>query len=123
MSASFPNPARFPRMNPNCFIETRPMRLARQAASALLSGEVLSSHGVSDKRQAQAPFFRFPFHRLFPAPLLQSLSPARILQVSRTVLPVAAERRAASRISVTTRLFLSDDSPEGRSSPRTTAAK
>jgi hypothetical protein len=34
-------------------------------------------------------------------------------QLSRTVLPVAAERRAASRISVTIKLFLSADSPEG----------
>jgi hypothetical protein len=36
-----------------------------------------------------------------------------IVQVSRTALPLDAKRRAASRISVTIRLFLSDDSPDG----------
>jgi hypothetical protein len=38
-----------------------------------------------------------------------------------TVLPVAADSRAASRISVTTRLISSDERPSGWISPRTTA--
>ncbi len=50
-----------------------------------------------------------------------AISPARILQVSRTVLPVAAERRAAARISVTTRLFSSDDRPRRKRSRRLSA--
>ena len=39
---------------------------------------------------------------------------------SRTVSPVRAERRAASRISVTIMLFDRDESPPGSISPRTT---
>src|SRR5690242_6241152 len=45
------------------------------------------------------------------------------LSLSRTVSPVAAERRAASRISITTTLTASDDGPAGFTSPRTTAVK
>lgn len=39
---------------------------------------------------------------------------------SRTVSPVRADRRAASRISVTIMLFGRDESPSGSISPRTT---
>src|SRR5262249_44476173 len=46
-----------------------------------------------------------------------------VAQVSCTVDPVAAERRAASRISPTMRLLRSDDGPDGLISPRTTAPK
>src|ERR1051326_9513269 len=42
---------------------------------------------------------------------------------NRTVSPDAAERRAASRISITTTLTASDDGPEGFTSPRTIAVK
>ena len=37
--------------------------------------------------------------------------------------PVLADSRAASRTSVTITLFSSDDSPDGRSVPRTTASR
>ena len=40
-----------------------------------------------------------------------------------TVRPVRADSRAASRISVTIRLFSRDDRPDGWTSPRTTAAR
>ena len=49
--------------------------------------------------------------------------PHPVAQVSCTVDPAAAERRAASRISTTMRLFRSDDRPDGLISSRTTAAK
>jgi hypothetical protein len=42
---------------------------------------------------------------------------------SRIVQALRADARAASRISVTIRLFSSDDSPDGRASPRTTVAR
>ena len=105
---------------------------------AILGRHFRSSHGdipigiVAWKTRCDQSGLRSPFVRTrtrWAEPHLRCMSltlvtsPARIVQVSRTVLPVAAERRAASRISVTTRLFLSDDSPEGRISPRTTAAK
>src|SRR2546425_6688013 len=45
------------------------------------------------------------------------------LSLNRTVSPDAAERRAASRISITTSLTARDDGPEGFNSPRTTAVK
>lgn len=46
--------------------------------------------------------------------------PGRYSVSSRTVSPVRAERRAASRISVTIMLFDRDESPSGSISPRTT---
>src|SRR5437899_11439251 len=45
------------------------------------------------------------------------------LSLYRTVSPDAAERRAASKISITTTLTASDDGPEGFTSPRTTAVR
>ena len=50
-------------------------------------------------------------------------NPYRAVSFSRTLSPDAAERRAASRISITTTLTARDDGPEGFTSPRTTAVK
>jgi len=69
---------------------------------------------------ARGPLRRGQAEAVFEPPGLRTVNR---VQPSRTVCPVAADRRAASRISVTTTLFLNDDRPEGLISPLTTAAK
>jgi hypothetical protein len=72
-------------------------------------------HRHPNKRHEQQPY---NFHRDVAIELQKVYSTvygqsSEFIQISRTVLAVAADLRAASRISVTTRLFLTDDSPDG----------